>query len=149
MIIFPITFIVHNQKSNWGPIGGPHGVNGGGGAWRLGPPWIRHCMYSIISSVLYKYSAFIWSDRFHTIFNFLYILFDFESSVLLCSFCLRKFCFHIYIFSSSICICSVRFQRSVCFDIFCLRKFCFNMFYSFSHVLSVFMFCPFSRFVVY
>ena len=31
MISFPITFIVHNQKSNRGPIGGgSHGVNGVG-----------------------------------------------------------------------------------------------------------------------
>ena len=26
---FPITFVVHNQKSNWGGAMGAHGVNGG------------------------------------------------------------------------------------------------------------------------
>ena len=30
IFLYPITFIVHNEKSNRGPMGA-HGVNGGGG----------------------------------------------------------------------------------------------------------------------
>ena len=40
---FPITFIVHNQKSNGGPMGGP--VVRMRGAWHPGSPSpeLRHC----------------------------------------------------------------------------------------------------------